>query len=165
MFSDPVHILRQTGIIPGMDIADIGAGSGQYSLEAGKLLGLHGRVYAIDIQDDLLRRLKNEAAKNGLYNIEAIQADIEKKLPDISVHLAFMCNVLPHIQNPDAIISEVRRILYPQGRVLVVDWDPAITPMPSKIHKQHIPDMFNDFAIDREIFAGAHHYGFIFKKA
>ncbi len=174
MFSDPVKNVEQSGIIPGMDIADLGSGSGLYSIEAAKELMATGRVYAIDTQKELLSKLKNEAVRQGLYNLEVIWGDIEKingtKLRDASIDLVFLCNVLFQLEDKENIVKEVKRILKPAGRILIVDWTDSfggIGPKPEMVvTKEFAMDTFEaqGFHLDREIRAGSHHYGLIYKK-
>ena len=174
MFSDPVKNVEQCGIQPGMDIADLGAGSGHYTIAVAKALASTGRVYAIDAQKDLLAKLKNSATREGLYNIEVIWGDIEKvngtRLSEASVDFVFLCNVLFQLEDKTNIIKEIKRILKPNGRVLVVDWADSfggIGPKPDMIiKKEKVMDNFQKegMHLDREISAGSHHYGLIFKK-
>lgn len=174
MFSDPVKNIEQCGIQAGMDIADFGSGSGHYSIAAGRALMSTGRVYAIDAQKDLLTKLKNSSVKEGLYNIEVVWGDVEKpngvKLRDASVDLVFICNLLFQLEDKAGAIKEAKRILKPGGRVLIVDWSSSfggIGPAHGAVvKKEKAKEMFEKagFSMDREISAGAHHYGFIFKK-
>jgi ubiquinone/menaquinone biosynthesis C-methylase UbiE len=174
MFSDPVKNIEQCGIQAGMEIADLGSGSGAYAIATAKALVSTGKVYAIDINKDLLNKVKNDGVKQGLYNIEVIWGDIDKpngsKLRDFSVDMALVCNILFQVENKDVLVKEVRRILKPGGRVLVVDWTDSfggLGPKPGAIIKmQDAVDMFekNGFHLDREIGAGSHHYGLILKK-
>ena len=174
MFSDPSKVVEQCGIQPGMDIADFGSGSGFYSIEASKALAATGRVYAIDAQKDLLVKLKNHAIKEGLFNIEIIWGDLEKpggtKLRDGSIDLAFICNVFFQIEEKENVIKEAIRILKPRGRVVFVDWSDSfggIGPHAKSVFKkaEAVP-LFEKFgfSVDRDISAGSHHYGVIFKK-
>ena len=174
MFSDPVKNIEKCGIQVGQDIADLGAGSGHYSIAAAKALMSTGRVYAIDAQKDLLSRLKNNAIKEGLYNVEVIWGDIEKingtKLRDSSIDLALLCNVLFQIENKGDLIKEIKRILKPGGRTLFVDWADSFGGIGPKqnmvVKKEKAIDMFekSGFHLEKEIEAGSHHYGMIFKK-
>ena len=174
MFSDPQKNIEQCGIQAGQDIADLGAGSGFYTLAAAKALISTGRVYAVDAQKDLLTKLKNQATREGLYNVEVVWGDIEKingtKLGDACVDLVLLCNVLFQLENRKETINEIKRILKPAGRVLVVDWADSfggIGPKPEVVvKKEKLIEMFEKagFHLDREISAGAHHYGFIYKK-
>ena len=174
MFSDPVKNIEQCRIQPGQEIADLGAGSGFYTLAAAKALASTGRVYAIDAQKELLSKIKNEANKQGLYNVEVIWGDIEKvggaKLRDSSIDLALLCNVLFQLENKENIVNEIKRILKPNGKLLVVDWFDStggVGPKSSSIIKK--PEAIKKFEkggfhLDKDISAGSNHYGLIFKK-
>jgi len=174
MFSDPEKNIEQCGIQAGMDIADLGSGSGFYTIAAAKALASTGAVYAVDAQKDLLTKLKNTATREGLYNIEVVWGDIEKvggtHLREGSVDFAMLCNVLFQIEDKKNTIQEIKRILKPSGRVLVVDWVDSfggIGPRPEDVIQRNIAlDLFEGegFHLDREIRAGAHHYGMILKK-
>ena len=124
MFSDPIKNVEQCGIQPGMDIADLGSGSGHYSMAIAKALTSTGRVYAIDINKDLLTKLKNNSVKQNLFNIEVIWGDIDNlngtKLRDYSVDMVFACNILFQIENKVEFIKEIKRILKPGGGAVIV---------------------------------------------
>ena len=174
MFSDPQKNIEQCGIQVGMEIADLGSGSGFYTMTAAKALFSTGRVYAVDVQKDLLTKIKNSAIREGLHNVEVIWGDIEKPngthLRDGSIDLCLICNILFQVENKRSTIDEIKRILKPGGLVLVVDWADSfggIGPKPDAVVKKEVVlDMMekSGFHMDREISAGAHHYGIIFKK-
>lgn len=174
MFSDPQKIIDQCSIQAGMEIADFGAGSGFYTVASAKALISTGRVYAIDAQKDLLTKLKNHTAREGLYNVEVIWGDIEKiggtHLKDASIDLVLMCNVIFQLEDKLAAIVEMKRVLKSGGRVLLVDWAESFGGIGPKsdviFKKQNAIEMFekNGFHLDMEVSAGAHHYGLIFKK-
>ena len=174
MFSDPVKNIEQCGIQAGMEIADLGAGSGFYTIAAAKALISTGKVYAIEAQKELLSKLKNQATQEGVYNVEVIWGDIEKaggtKLRDGMIDLGLMCNVLFQLENKIVALQEMKRILKSGGRVLVVDWSDSfgnIGPTAQTVVKKEVAmEMFqkSGFALEREISAGSHHYGMIYKK-
>ena len=174
MFSDPIKNVEQSGIHPGMEVADFGSGSGHYSTAVARALMSTGRVYAIDIQKDLLSTLKNTATREGLYNIEVIWGDISKingtRLKDNSVDFVVISNLLFQIENKADVVKEAKRILKGGGKVLLVDWADSfggIGPKPGAVLTQlKATEMFEKegFHIDQEISAGSHHYGLIFKK-
>jgi len=174
MFSDPEKNIDQCGIQAGMNVVDIGAGSGAYSLAASRALISTGRVYVIDVQRELLSKLKNHATREKLYNIEVIWGDAEKpngtQLRETSIDLALLCNVMFQVENKQNVLNETKRILKPGGRVLLVDWTDSfggLGPEPKAVLKKDVAkNMFEraGFHLDREISAGAHHYGMIFKK-
>ena len=111
MFSDPIKNIEQCGIQAGMEIADFGSGSGHYSLAAAKALMSTGRVYAIDVNKDLLTKLKNHASREGMYNVEVIWGDLEKprgtKLRDMSVDLVFLSNILFQLEDKEGHVGQV----------------------------------------------------------
>lgn len=174
MFSDPVKNIEQCSIQAGQEVADFGSGSGAYTLAVAKALMSTGKVYAIDINKDLLNKVKNDGIKQGFYNIEVIWGDIDKpngtKLRDFSVDMALVCNIFFQVENREVLVKEVRRILKPGGKVLVVDWTDAFGGLGPKaqsvVKKTSAVEIFekNGFHLDREITAGSHHYGLIFKK-
>ncbi len=174
MFSDPTKNIEHLGIQAGQEIADLGSGSGAYTIAVSKALISTGKVYAIDINKDLLNKVKNEGVKQGLYNIEVIWGDIDApngtKLRDFSVDIAMVCNILFQVENKDVLVKEVRRILKPGGRVLVVDWTDTFGGLGPKQNavfgEDSAKEIFekNGFHTDREFSGGSHHYGLIFKK-
>ena len=175
MFADPENNIKQFGLKEGSIVADLGAGSGFYTLAAAKAVGASGKVYAIDIDSDLLKRIKDEAGNMNIKNVEIISGDLEKtggtKLADESADAAIVSNILFQVSNKDALVKEARRILKTGGRVLVIDWKDSFGGLgPQK--KAIVPmiaarDLFeiHDFKFEREISAGEHHYGIIFKKS
>ena len=172
MFSDPQRNLEQFELLPEMKVADFGSGSGFYSLEAAKLVGDKGRVYCVDIQKDLLAKIKNAAAKERLFNIEVIWGDIEKlggtRLKDFSIDAVIVSNLLFQIKEKATLVNEIRRILKPKGKVLVVDWSDSFGGLgptqASVVTKDNAIALFKKtgFTLNKEIFAGDHHYGLIF---
>jgi ubiquinone/menaquinone biosynthesis C-methylase UbiE len=174
MFSDPENNINQFGLAPGMQVADFGSGSGFYSMAAARAVAPIGKVFAVDIQKDLLEKLKNGAKQNHLNNIDIIWGDLEHlggtKLRENSLDAVMVCNLLFQIENKDALCLEAKRILRPNGRVLVIDWAGSfggIGPLEKDVvTKIRMTDFFQDhgFVLDREIAAGAEHYGLVFRK-
>lgn len=174
MFSDPENNVQQFGLTSGMQVADFGAGSGFYTLAAAKAVVPSGRVFAVDIQKDLLQRLKNGAKQNHLSNVDIIWGDLEHlggtKLREGSLDAVLAANLFFQIKNKDGLCLEIKRVLRPNGRVLIVDWASSfggVGPASSDIiTKLEITAIFQDhgFVLDREISAGAEHYGLVFRK-
>lgn len=174
MFSDPENNIKQFALASGMMVADFGSGSGFYSMAAAKAVMPGGKVFAVDIQKNLLEKLKNGARQNHISNIDIVWGDLEHlggtKLRESSMDAVIACNLFFQIENKDALCLEAKRILRPNGRIMVVDWGgsfggvgPQETDVISKIK---MSDLFLDhgFVLDREIAAGAEHYGLIFRK-
>lgn len=156
-----------------MHVADLGSGSGHYSLAAARLLG-GGRVFAIDVQKGLLDKLKDEAVKAHLSNIDIVWGDLEKmggtRLKDGSVDVAIVANLLFQIGHKDHFLAEVKRILKSKGKIVVVDWTDSFGGLGPQsnmlVPELAAKELFEKagFTSDGSIMAGSHHYGLIFKK-
>lgn len=174
MFSDPQHNIEQLGLSDGLVVADIGAGSGFYSLAAARAVLPTGKVFAVDVHRDLLERLKKEAQNVHVRNIDIIAGNAEKlggtKLRDTSCDVVIVSNTLFMIEDKRAFALEMLRILKSAGRLLVVDWAGSFShmgPHPEQvIYKDDAIKLLTGFGFiyDREIHAGTHHYGIIFRK-
>jgi arsenite methyltransferase len=174
MFSDPEKNIEQLGLGEGNYVADFGSGSGFYSFAAAQKVGTNGRVYSLDIQKDLLQKVKKEAQARGLANIEIIWADLEhlggSKLRDASMDAVILANILFQLEDKDKPVLEINRILKRGGRVLVVDWLSSFGGLGPQakdvLSKEKTQELFikHGLTFDRDISAGAQHYGFIFRK-
>lgn len=169
MFTDPVANLKALGLEDNSIVADLGAGSGFYSLEAGRQVP-RGKVYAVEVVKDLMMSLKKKAQSEKVPNVECIWGDIEKiggtKIRDRIVDLAIVSNVLFQVEHKDMLIEEAGRILKPGGKVLFIDWMPGWQGGFTPLLKTEAKAMFEKkgFKLLREIPAGNHHYGMILVK-
>lgn len=173
-FSNPNQILEEVGIQKGSVIADLGAGSGHYTFAGARLTGGDGKVYSLEVQKDLVEKLKNEAERNHLTNVSAIWCNIEKiggtKLSDAVIDLAIVANVFFQIEDRKDFLKEIHRILKQSGRILLVDWTDShsgMGPAPKDvIRESEATSIFeqNGFKMNRTVSAGEHHYGIIFSK-
>jgi len=173
-FTNPKENLAKLGLASGMTVADFGAGGGMQSLLAAKEVG-DGKVYAIDVQKGLLSKIQSDAQTQGITNIEIIWADLEKKdgsnLENNSVDAVIATNILFLVEDKKAFVSEIRRVLRPSGKALIVDWSDSfggLGPQPEHVLLEgEAQRLFKNsgFVIENEFSsAGEHHYGFIVKK-
>ncbi len=169
MFADPIKNLKQLGLREDMIVADLGAGTGFYSIAAAKMVP-NGKVYAIEVIKDYLITIKNKAKEFHINNLECFWGDIEKlggtKLKDGIVDAVILSNILSQIEDKSGLVLEVKRILKQNGKVLVVDWSEssALGPKPDKIIlKDKVVEIFakKGLTFNRDIDAGSHHYGIV----
>lgn len=172
-FAEPKANVLQMGLHEGMRVGDIGAGSGHYALAAAAIVGEAGRVYAIDVQEDVLTHLRDEAAKKKFKNIETVWADVEKAggtlLKDKALDAVMLSNTLFQLEKKKEALFEIKRVLKPGGKLLVVDWAGAyggLGPHPLHVVHEHDAEQLIIEAGFQKIKAfrgGPHHYAILFQ--
>jgi ubiquinone/menaquinone biosynthesis C-methylase UbiE len=172
---DACSLLEKAGIEEKMKIADLGCGRrGYFTLQAAKLTGDQGLVYAVDILETSLEDVKSLANLFGLPNIKTIWADLEvlnsTRLPDSSIDLAMLNNVLFQTQKDELIIQEAIRILKKGGKLLITDWKKIKTPFGPPVENRTDPEYLKKYGqkqglkLKKELVAGPYHYSLIFIK-
>ncbi len=115
-------ILADLSLKPGMVVADVGAGTGLYTLDLARAVGPTGRVLAVDIIPHFLRHIGDEAKRAGLTNVVLVQASADALgLEPASVDLIYLCDVYHHLERPTAALAELRAALRPGGTLVLVD--------------------------------------------
>ena len=173
MFSNPIKNLKAFGLREDSIVADLGAGTGYYTVAVSPII-YKGRVYAIDIVKDFLTTIRNKVIDQDLNNVEIVWGNVEKiggsQLRDSIVDGVIASNILFQVEDKNKFIEEIRRILKPKGRVLLVDWaveqNNVFPKIKGTLPKDLAHDMFANkgFALERHIDAGPHHYGMILIK-
>ena len=171
-FAEPKTNILQMGLREGMKVADLGCGSGHYTFAASAIVGSTGRVYAVDIQEDHLSRLRGEALEQGIRNIETIWRDFEKAggtmLKDHALDAVILSNTLFQIEHVEGAIAEIKRILKPSGKLLVIDWAGEYGGLgPAKelvMSEQKTEEIFitGGFHKVKSFRGGPHHYSILF---
>ncbi len=174
MFSNPEKNIKELFLRDGMSVADLGAGSGAYTIAAANIVGDDGLVYAVDVQKDLLLKIKNETTNVGVGNVEILHGNIEKlggtKIKDSVVDAVIISNVLFQSDDKQGVFNEANRILVKGGKLLVVDWSDSfggLGPQQSYIFTEKEAKetaQTAGFSYEKDIDAGEHHYGFICTK-
>jgi ubiquinone/menaquinone biosynthesis C-methylase UbiE len=96
---DPDKIFKIIGLENGITLADIGCGTGLFSVAASRIVGENSKIYAVDVSDDMLTEVKNKAKAERINNIVAVKSEpYDFKLPDQSVDIALMSTVLHGIE-------------------------------------------------------------------
>jgi len=173
-FSDPQKNVERFGITEGMRVADFGSGSGHYTHALAEAVGSSGTVYAIDIQQGLLKKVKDLSRKEYKDTIEVLWGNVENlrgsKLPDTLLHAVVMGNALFQFDNKETALREAYRVLKQKGRLFIVDWSDSfggLGPESENVVSEESARALSEkagFSFERSIPAGAHHYGLVFRK-
>ena len=119
----PEVVLDAMQLKEGMTVAEIGAGTGYFSRRLAKAVGPTGKVYAEDIQPQMLDLLKERAGKEGIGNIVTVLGtDTDPKLPVHGVDRLLLVDVYHEFQKPEAMLASLRDTLAPGGLVILVEY-------------------------------------------
>ncbi len=173
-FCDPEQVIAQLGVVPRMHVADFGAGAGYFSVAVAERVGSEGVVYVIDIQQELLTKVTHIAKRHHLDSLVYVHADLEgpegSTLPQESVDLVLLVNVLFQMEQKLEVLKEAYRVLRSGGYVLVVDWTESyggLGPQPEHVLTERDARALlkeAGFSYHKRIDAGAHHYGILCRK-
>lgn len=120
--SEVSRLVELLDLRSGSVVADIGAGSGEVSVEMARQLGPMSRVYATDISSQRIAEIKQAATEAGLTNVVALEgAPASTNLPDACCDALFVRHVYHHFADPAAMNASVLRALKPGGRFAVLD--------------------------------------------
>jgi ubiquinone/menaquinone biosynthesis C-methylase UbiE len=116
------EVIAKLSLKPGMVVADIGAGSGFFSRPLSKAVDPAGKVYAVDIQQGLLDYIDKRDKEEHIRNIQPVLGEFDDpKLPARDVDLAFINDVLHHIQHRAVYLKALGSYVKPSGRIAIID--------------------------------------------
>lgn len=116
------EIVAALGVREGSSVADIGAGRGFFTIRLARAVGRGGRVYAVDVADDDLRRLRERAEEDGLAQVEVVEGERDDpRLPAGSIEAALIVNAYHEMREHQAMLAGIRRALRPGGRLVIVE--------------------------------------------
>lgn len=118
----PVEFLRSNGLSSGMCIADIGCGPGFFSLPAADIVGKSGKVYAVDIQKEMLEELKNRNPPQNVHVHIVHSSENHIPIEDGTCDIVFTAFVFHETSDPILFLKELKRLLRPGGKLLLLDW-------------------------------------------
>jgi len=139
----PETALDAIGVRPGMVVADVGAGVGYFSVRLAKRVGPNGKVYANDVQPEMLTLLKERAGKAGVDAIiePVLGTESDPKLPKAAMDLVLLVDVYHEFSQPQAMLRRIRESLKPDGRLVLLEYrkeDPRIPIRPE--HKMSVQE-------------------------
>ena len=133
----PDLLLDALQLKAGMSVADVGAGTGYHSRRMARLAGPTGKVFAVDIQKEMLEIIDAKSRKESIGNIQTILGDTKNpRLPRASIDLVLMVDVYHELEYPCEMVAAIREALKPGGRLVLVEFraeDPAVPIKP--LHK------------------------------
>ncbi|MGD9074653.1 MAG: class I SAM-dependent methyltransferase [Desulfobacteraceae bacterium] len=108
-------VLKEVGIRPGFHVLDFGCGPGAYIMETAQLVGQSGKIYALDIHPLAIKKVREITSKRNLGNVESILSNCKTDLPDNSVDVVLLYDVFHNLSEPDAVLSQLHRVLKSDG--------------------------------------------------
>ncbi len=134
---EPDQVVAALRLKPGDVVADIGAGTGYFTRRLARVVGETGRVYAVDIQPEMLELLKRDLTARGLHNVVPVLGETaDPKLPAAAVDLILMVDVYHEFDHPYEMLQKLTSALKPGGRIAFVEYraeDPQVPIKP--LHK------------------------------
>lgn len=121
-WQQPDRVLWTLGVKPGQSIADLGAGGGYFTFRLARAVGSDGRIYAVDVDEDMTDYLSEEAADQEIANVEVILASFDDaKLSAASVDLILTVNTFHHLSDRVAYFQRLKPALRPGGRIAIIE--------------------------------------------
>lgn len=142
-YQKPHDVLEALAIRDGEVIADIGAGSGYFTFRFAHHVGPTGRVYAVDIDRDMIAHVTRRAGELGASNVTLVVArPDDPRLPAASIDRIFFCDVWHHIENRPEYLAKLKKALKPAGQIVMIDFHkkslPVGPPLEMKIAREDL---------------------------
>lgn len=174
-FVSPETVVSHFHLRHGDKVGDFGSGTGHFASALSRLVGHTGKVYACEIQKNLVDTLSDKVRRERLGNVEVIWSDLEElggsKIEDDTLDAALIANVLFQMDDKSTAIKEIYRTLRPGGKLFVIDWAESwggMGPQPGQIlTESDVRDLCEaeGLTFERGFDAGDHHYGLSFRKS
>jgi ubiquinone/menaquinone biosynthesis C-methylase UbiE len=149
----PEAMLDALGLQPGQTVADVGAGVGYHAVRIARRVGPSGRVFATDVQAEMLARLEMNVREAGVTNVTAVHTSgAQTGLPAAAIDLVLMVDVFHELADPEAFLAALKPALKPAGRVALVEFradDPTVPIKPE--HAMTVEQ------VDKELSAAGYH--------
>ena len=173
-FVEPQVVVSHFHLREGDVVADFGAGSGYYMKPLAQAIGRSGTLYLCDIQKNLVDALGNKAREERLGNVRPVWCDLEKqrgtKLADGILDAGLISNTLFQVQDKQAALLEILRVLRKGGKLFLIDWTDSfggLGPLPKDVLIESQARTLLEhagFSVEGTFPAGDHHYGLMCRK-
>jgi ubiquinone/menaquinone biosynthesis C-methylase UbiE len=121
LFFPRKSILKEVGIKPGFFVLDYGCGPGSYITPLSELVGKSGKIYALDVHPLAIQKVQKITSKRKLTNVETVRSDCKTGLPDYSIDVILLYDILHELSDPNGVLEELRRVLKPNGILSLSD--------------------------------------------
>lgn len=134
---DCQKMLAALKVKPGQTVCDMGCGNGFYTLQLADLVAKEGRVYAVDIQQEMLHMLDERAEEAGIGNVQPVLGSVvDPELPEGKLDLILLVDVYHELSHPEPMLRAMRKALKPNGRMVLVEFRLEDPEVPIKLlHK------------------------------
>jgi ubiquinone/menaquinone biosynthesis C-methylase UbiE len=147
----PHETLKKAGFKKGGTMADIGCGTGLFTIAAAKTGGADTKIFAVDVSEEMLDVVSKRAIDAGFNNIETVKSDeYDFKLKSGSADLVLICAVLHEIDDKKRFLMEAARICKPEGKITVVEFNETNTvlgprpPLGDRLERAHVCSLLAD---------------------
>ena len=167
----PLQTLEKLGLMPSDIVADIGYGIGYFPIPAAEILSERNKVFALDTSDEMLSEVEKRAVIASVSNIVTIKTgEYDLKLPEESITFALLINVLHEIEDKQRFIRDIKRVLKPEGRIVIIEWKKGSMemgpPIAHRIGSEEVAVLLNSdgFNLSKEMQFADIFYGLVFLK-
>jgi ubiquinone/menaquinone biosynthesis C-methylase UbiE len=140
-------MLKALKVQPGQTVCDMGCGNGFYTIPLAQRVGPTGRIYAVDVQSEMLHMLAERGKSAGVRNIKPVLGTlVDPKLPDGEIDLVLLVDVYHEFSHPQQMLAAIRKSLKPHGRVALVEFRLEDENVPIKLlHKMSKEQILKEF--------------------
>ncbi len=172
-FVNPQTVVSHFHLREGDVVADFGAGSGYFVELFAEKVGSSGKVYACEIQKDLVEKIGNLARTKNFSNIYPLWCDLEVakgiKIADGALDVGVLINTLFQLEDKKSALLEIKRTLRTGGKLYIIDWTDSFSglgPQQSEVYTEAEARALLEelgFVFENTFDAGDHHYGILFR--
>ena len=139
---EPDRALDALGTLSGLSVADVGAGSGYFTVRLASRVGSKGRVYANDLQPEMLKMLGARLSRERISNVTLVQGGVDNpRLPANAIDLILMVDVYHEFSEPQKMLGAMRAALKPDGRLVLLEYRKEDPDVPIRFeHKMSVAE-------------------------